>query len=84
VKRETAKGLVLPDNTKLQDLPEVQRCLVIAVGPDCKWVKEGDEVITYNDAMAMRHCGNMTVLLREEHITGIVLEEFRAHPRPAV
>jgi hypothetical protein len=45
-REDAAKSkLVLPDNLKGQELMESQRFLVIAVGPDCKQVKEGNIII---------------------------------------
>ena len=37
--------LIMPDSLKGQELMESQRFLVIAVGPDCKQVKEGNIIV---------------------------------------
>lgn len=42
---EHENRIVLPDNIKGQDIFESQRFLVIAVGPDCKQVKEGNVIV---------------------------------------
>ena len=77
---ETAGGVVLPEG--VQDPSESVRCLVIAVGPDCKWVKEGDEVILGNSPpLACSHAGQKTLLTREDNLAGIIDEEYRTRKR---
>lgn len=70
--RETPGGLLMPDGTK-QDAFQTPVSLVIACGPDCKWVKPGMRVLAANNAVAqiVIHKGQKTVLLREDHLSGI-------------
>ena len=55
---------------------EVTRALVIACGPECKQVKEGDIVLLAQEVRALVciHQGHKTNLIREDNIGGIVMD----------
>lgn len=66
-------GLLLPDQVKSKEgLYEAQECLVVAVGPECKQVKEGDVVLVQNRVDMVIHDGQKTLLIREDHVAGVV------------
>lgn len=56
--------------------------LVIAVGPDCKNVKAGDEVLLNNVAKMVDHRGMVSGVVKENMLMGIVLEHERFTKRP--
>lgn len=56
--------------------------LVIAVGPDCKNVKAGDEVLLNNVAKMVDHKGMVSGVIKENMLMGIVLESERFTKRP--
>lgn len=72
VVRETAGGLLLPDNAASPD----QSCTatVIAVGPLCKQVKEGDQVIVADmiPTSVVNQTGDNYLVLQEGLITGVL------------
>jgi co-chaperonin GroES (HSP10) len=69
--KRTQGGLVLPDTAEGQI--ECPTALVIAVGPECKQVKEGDIVLAHpqNPLSKMQHKGQLTFLCREEGLMGV-------------
>ncbi len=79
-KDETEAGLLLPDG--VADPDRTPTCTVIAVGPNCKQIKEGDELVLPNatQGIVMCHGGSgRLVLFKEEMVFGgIVDEQYRA------
>lgn len=73
--KETPGGIVLPDGCRGTIETPVGK--VVAVGPECKQVKPGDEVLIHPGQL-VHNClykGEVTRLIREEHIYGILREE---------
>lgn len=65
-------GLVMPDGSKGSiDIPRAE---VIAVGPDCKHVREGDIVLIAHDkpGARFRNAGFNYQLFREDAVWGII------------
>lgn len=71
---ERPSGLVVPTDRDGMNLYETTRCKVIAVGADCKWVKEGDEVLCCGSAFMVIHKGQKTAITREDQLAGVVIE----------
>ena len=76
-KDETDSGLVLPDG--VSDPDNTPTCTVIAAGPDCKQIKEGDVLVIPNatQGVVMCHGGSgRLVLFKEEMLFGgIVIQK---------
>lgn len=72
---ETEGGIVIPDAAR--DRIETETALVIAVGPDVKYVMEGDRVLLPAGHMfqKVRHLGQETAIFREKDIVGVVNKE---------
>ncbi len=68
---ETAGGLVMPDGVK--DPTRSPLALVIAIGPEVKYVKEGDTIIYINNMQAIFHQGQRTGLMHEDNVAGVVI-----------
>lgn len=66
-------GIIMPDAQK--GTWNCPRGIVIAVGPDCKQVKEGDIVLFYVEqgGKIVRHRGNTVVTCLETAILGVEL-----------
>lgn len=74
-KATTDSGIVLPSGEGInQAIFETETALVIACGPQCVQVKEGDVVLVGHDRPVLPtiHKDNKTFVLREDMITGIV------------
>lgn len=77
-REETFGSLVLPENTKSR--PVTPTALVIAVGPDVKQVKEGDQVVVSENTLGTLVIGPDRVpcgLFQEEHLCGVVETAYR-------
>lgn len=77
-KPTTASGLVLPRGEGInQAIFETEQALVVACGPLCLQVREGDVVLVSAEkpVLATIHKGNKTFVLREDMVTGIVKTE---------
>lgn len=73
--KATPGGLVMPDGSGIRTgVLETNVALVIACGPECKQVKEGDVVLIGQEVrvLSVIHKGNKTFLIREDHISGVV------------
>ncbi len=72
--QETAGKIILPQGSKF--LPCL--CHVVAVGPDAKWVKEGDQVLVPTSVMTaeVRWNGDETVVVDEMGVWGILDEKI--------
>jgi len=70
---KTKAGLVLPEG--VANPMETGIALVIAVGPDCKQVKEGDEILYTHQMSAVIHNGNVTGQIHEDNVRGILIKE---------
>ena len=91
---KTSGKLVLPERMRgetgrLDMVKDTVSCMVIAAGPDCKWVKEGMEVLCYNPTQLVKHklpdgSVQTCVLIREDALGGIVLEEFLPSQGPRI
>lgn len=74
-KPTTDSGLVWGNGEGInQAVFETEQCLVIACGPMCVQVKEGDVVLVSAEkpVLGTIHKGNKTFVLREDMVTGIV------------
>lgn len=74
-KATTDSGIVLPSGEGInQAIFETEVALVVACGPLCVQVKEGDVVLVGHDRPVLPtiHRGNKTFVLREDMVTGIV------------
>jgi hypothetical protein len=73
----TRGGLALPDNAN--DPGTTLTATVVCVGPECKWVKEGDVVLVSDRLFAspVTHGGSGLVMhvVEEKSLTGISLVE---------
>lgn len=71
----TPSGLIMPDSAKTSLY--ALEALVIATGPECKQVKEGDTVIIHamTALTECNHKGNVTLLLQEKHVMGVLTPE---------
>lgn len=69
---ETPSGLIMPDG--VANPMQTGLALVIAAGPDCKQVKEGDVVLYTHQMSAVIHDGNTVGLLHEDNVAGVVLK----------
>lgn len=72
---ETEGGVLIPENAKHNWTTPV--AVVVACGPACVWVKEGDHVLVHpstraDKAIYKRHS---YLLLRERRVAGILLEK---------
>lgn len=68
----TEGGIILPDNVGWRN-PVYS---IIAVGPMCKQVKEGDQIICQPQGrmQVVRYAGNEYLLTREQEVQGIILQ----------
>jgi hypothetical protein len=85
VKDVSEGGIVMPDGVAPPDRGLVAK--VLAAGPECKWVREGDTVITGGKTMgvAIAYGGSAQVLcVQEELIVGVVAHDGRVLTGPAV
>jgi co-chaperonin GroES (HSP10) len=68
----TERGVALSD----ANAPEYNNplALVVACGPDCKWLREGDVVIcsASTQGFTVNHDGQRTSLFREHQMLGVV------------
>lgn len=73
--KESDSGLVMPDGTQTPDQSPLST--VIAAGPECKWIKEGDVVITNHNLMIVHvwHQGMRYTIAEESQITGVIIPE---------
>lgn len=73
-KGETEVGLLLPEG--VEDPDNTPMCKVIACGPDCKQIKEGDMLVIPNaqQGITITHGGSgRVVVFREEMLFGGVV-----------
>lgn len=72
---ETPSGLKLPQSHR--ETYVVPAVLVLAVGPDCKYVKEGNWIVIGN-AMAKEFMfqGDTYMVIEEKFVVGVVQEEY--------
>lgn len=72
---KTVEGLVLPQG--VQDTRESPTGIVIAVGKECKYVKEGDRVILSNNPPHKVVYGGEPALFVtvEPHLLGVVIKD---------
>lgn len=72
--RDPSAKLALPDG--VQDPGQAPLATVIAVGPKCTCIKEGDVVVCHPtvQAVAINHKGQCYSLLFEENIVGVLNE----------
>lgn len=65
---KTESGLILQSDVETGNKP----AKVVAVGPEVKYVKEGDTVYAnWQTAVAVTHDGVQGVLIKEENILGV-------------
>jgi len=71
---QTKGGVVLPQG--VGDPSNSPTATVIAVGPDCKWVKEGDVVVCHMDTAARNviHQGHKVVVCKESQLIGVSIK----------
>jgi co-chaperonin GroES (HSP10) len=69
---KTEAGVLIPEVA--QDTVRTLKAKVIACGPECKQVKEGDIVLVNEgtNMSSVNHCGHNLKLLMEEWIQGVV------------
>lgn len=75
---ETETGIQLPETMKEDWTTPV--CVVVACGPECKYVKPGDRTLSLMQAQAfkIRHAGAELLVVEENSIMGVIDE-----PKPA-
>lgn len=87
--KATPSGLVMPDGSSVggTGIMETERCLVIACGPKCEQLKEGDVILIHQQIpmAVVVHKGNRTLIMREESAGGVVKteEQFQEMEREA-
>ncbi len=66
----TEHGLIMPDKTAWKTVV----CRVVAVGPSCEFVKEGNIILVSPEVQMriVRYAGDEVLLLHEEQAYGIV------------
>lgn len=71
----TPSGLALPEAQR--ETYVVPSILALAVGPDCKFVKEGDQIVIGN-AMAKEFMfqGDTYMVIEEKFVVGVVEQEY--------
>jgi co-chaperonin GroES (HSP10) len=71
---ETEGGIVLPDGVK--DPSQTPTAYVVAVGPECKWAKEGQTVLAHphTPGTKCRYKGHDYVLFNEDRLMGSVID----------
>lgn len=81
--KDRGSKLVLPDGAMRTD--DMQACVatVIATGPKCEQVKEGDQVVLSPIMMGANilHDGHRYVTFEEECVCGILLEKINVELR---
>jgi co-chaperonin GroES (HSP10) len=74
---ESAGGIAMSDNAPIGATPEKYPHQVVAVGPECKYVKRGDLILMGENQpiLNVKYGGHQTyVVLHEEEIAGVVDE----------
>jgi hypothetical protein len=78
--QDVESGIILPQTAGGQGL-ETSTYLVLACGPDVKACKPGDEIMTKEIAVGIQHNRQMSGLVHEDHVIGVVDEEERKETR---
>lgn len=74
------RKIILPDNAKSREVVNSQRFLVIAAGPDCQQVKEGNVVVgligvNMHQPPGVRHKGEILMVLVETQCASVECDE---------
>ena len=73
---ENEAGIVLPDGS--ENPSQTNICTAVAVGPDCRHVKEGDQFMPLPVLIPnIVHKGRIYAMFREDQIAGIMVESER-------